>query len=225
MKKTKIISFVLLIMSVLMVSIGIKLEENSLNVSSGLSYNEININNIAAVDSFLAKDGELKYRVDNSSITAIDMETAPASVIVPERIEVFDGLTIEELALKLDNNLGTDILAGKGYFIAVNCLELGVNPYVATAIILHETGCGNKCSNLARYCNNVGGQKGSPGCNNGSYKRFDTLDEGILGFINNLYKNYYSLGLDTVEKIAPKYAEGNTWASKINYFVNKIQNS
>ena len=46
-----------------------------------------------------------------------------------------------------------------------------------------------------------------------------------MGLINNLYKNYYSVGLDTVEKIAPKYAEGNTWAGKINYFVNKIKNS
>ena len=153
------------------------------------------------------------------------MEAAPASVIVPPRIEVFDGLTIEELAAKLDRNLGTDILAGQGYFIATKCIELGIDPYVATAIMLHETGCGSRCSNLARSCYNVGGQKGAPGCNGGSYKRFNSLEEGITGFVNNLYKNYYSQGLDTVEKIAPRYAEGSSWPAKINSFVEKIRNS
>ena len=167
----------------------------------------------------------LQYRVDNSSITESVMETAPASVLVPPRIEVFDGLTMEELAAKLDKNLGNDIMGGKGYFIASNCIEKGVNPYIATAIILHETGCGTKCSNLARYCYNVSGQKGRPGCNGGSFKKFDSLDEGIMGLINNLYKNYYSQGLDTVEKIAPRYAEGSSWPAKINSFVEKIRNS
>ena len=91
--------------------------------------------------------------------------------------------------------------------------------------MLHETGCGSRCSNLARSCYNVGGQKGAPGCNGGSYKRFNSLEEGITGFVNNLYKNYYSQGLDTVEKIAPRYAEGSSWPTKINSFVEKIRNS
>ena len=47
----------------------------------------------------------------------------------------------------------------------------------------------------------------------------------ITGFVNNLYKNYYSQGLDTVEKIAPRYAEGSSWPAKINSFVEKIRNS
>ena len=41
-------------------------------------------------------------------------------------------------------------------------------------------------------------------------------------FSNNLSKNYFAQGRTTVETIAPKYCEGNTWAGKINYFVNKI---
>ena len=40
--------------------------------------------------------------------------------------------------------------------------------YVAVAIMLHETGCKSNCSSLVRNCNNVGGQKGSPGCNGGA---------------------------------------------------------
>lgn len=225
MKKAKIVSCLLIIISVLMVSIGIKFQEKVDSENNDfLSFNEVNTNNITASDSTLSKTMN-EYRIDDSSITAIDMETAPASVLIPPRIEVFDGLTIEELTAKLDKNLGTDILAGKGYFIAVTCLERGIDPYVATAIMLHETGCGSKCSNLARACFNVGGQKGSPGCNGGRFKRFNTLEEGIVGFADNLYKNYYSVGLDTVEKIAPRYAEGNSWAGKISFFVNRIKNS
>ena len=227
MKKTKIISVVLLIISVLMFSMGIKLQEKAYEINDDLSYsyNEVNINNITASENALVNNSESDLREDNSSITAIEMEAAPASVIVPPRIEVFDGLTIEELAAKLDRNLGTDKLAGQGYFIATKCIELGIDPYVATAIMLHETGCGSRCSNLARSCYNVGGPKGAPGCNGGSYKRFNSLEEGITGFVNNLYKNYYSQGLDTVEKIAPRYAEGSSWPAKINSFVEKIRNS
>ena len=226
MRKTKIISYLLIIVAVLMVSVGLRLQEKvSIKSNDDLTFYEVNTNNITASENVLSKNDMLQYRVDNSSITESVMETAPASVLVPPRIEVFDGLTMEELAAKLDKNLGNDIMGGKGYFIASNCIEKGVNPYIATAISLHETGCGTKCSNLARYCYNVSGQKGRPGCNGGSFKKFDSLDEGIMGLINNLYKNYYSVGLDTVEKIAPKYAEGNTWAGKINYFVNKIKNS
>lgn len=226
MRKTKIISYLLIIVAVLMVSVGLRLQEKvSIKSNDDLTFYEVNTNNITASENVLSKNDMLQYRVDNSSITESVMETAPASVLVPPRIEVFEGLTMEELAAKLDKNLGNDIMGGKGYFIASNCIEKGVNPYIATAIILHETGCGTKCSNLARYCYNVSGQKGRPGCNGGGFKKFDSLDEGIMGLINNLYKNYYSVGLDTVEKIAPKYAEGNTWAGKINYFVNKIKNS
>ena len=226
MRKTKIISYLLIIVAVLMVSVGLRLQEKvSIKSNDDLTFYEVNTNNITASENVLSKNDMLQYRVDNSSITESVMETAPASVLVPPRIEVFDGLTMEELAAKLDKNLGNDIMGGKGYFIASNCIEKEVNPYIATAIILHETGCGTKCSNLARYCYNVSGQKGRPGCNGGSFKKFDSLDEGIMGLINNLYKNYYSVGLDTVEKIAPKYAEGNTWAGKINYFVNKLKNS
>ena len=224
MRKTKIISYLLIIVAVLMVSVGLRLQEKvSIKSNDDLTFYEVNTNNITASENVLSKNDMLQYRVDNSSITESVLETAPASVLVPPRIEVFDGLTMEELAAKLDKNLGNDIMGGKGYFIASNCIEKGVNPYIATAIILHETGCGTKCSNLARYCYNVSGQKGRPGCNGGSFKKFDSLDEGIMGLINNLYKNYYSKGYNTVEKIGPRYAESNTWISKINSYVSLLK--
>lgn len=158
-------------------------------------------------------------------IIAIDMEVAPASVIIPPRIEVYEGMTIDELAEKLNRNLGSGYIAGKGYLIASQCIEKGVDPYVAVAIMLHETGCSYNCSSLVRTCNNVGGQKGSPGCNGGSYKAYATLDDGIIGFINNLQKNYYSQGLTTIDSIAPKYAASSAWPAKIKSYVEQIRAS
>ena len=55
---------------------------------------------------------------------------------------------------------------------------------------MHETGCTWGCSKLVKECNNVGGQKGTPSCNGGSYKAYNTLDEGIIGFLDNIYYNY-----------------------------------
>ena len=34
---------------------------------------------------------------------------------------------------------------------------------------------------------------------------FNSLEEGIEKHLNNLEKNYYNLGLDTLEEIQPKY--------------------
>ena len=154
-----------------------------------------------------------------SAVEQEEREVAPSKLL---RVEVYDGLTMEELAARLNRNLGNAALAGKGDLIASYCLSKGVDPYVATAIMIHETGRGT--STMVRTCNNVAGQKGSPSCM-GSYKGYDTIDDGIRGAIDNLYRNYYRVGLDTVEKIGPKYAEGSEWPSKINGYISRIKNS
>lgn len=224
LKNSKIISSMLGIIGICLISIGITLyyDMDKVNLSS-FSYSQIDTKSMATSSNVLINnEGNI---VNNADVEAVVMEIAPASVVIPPRVEVYDGLTMEELIDKLNRNLGNDYIAGKGELIATQCLEKGVDPYVAVAIILHETGCGSSCSNLARYCNNVGGQKGSPSCNGGSYKYYATLDEGIIGFIDNLSRNYYSMGLITVESIGSKYAASNTWPFKINWFINQIRNN
>lgn len=135
---------------------------------------------------------------------------------------VYDGLTLDELGSKLERSLNST-LSGQGYFFAQKSIELGIDPYLALAITLHETGCKWNCSTLVRECYNVGGMKGSPGCNGGSYKKFNSLSEGINSYLNNLYYNYYSLGLTTPEEIGPKYAASTTWASQVNSYINEIK--
>ena len=135
---------------------------------------------------------------------------------------VYDGLTMDELAEKLDRYLADD-LKGKGYLYASYSLEIGIDPYLAVAISMHETGCRWGCSTLVKQCNNVGGQVASPRCNGGIYKAYDTLDEGIIGFLNNIKYNYYDYGLTTPEEMNPKYAADPNWASVVNKHINQIK--
>lgn len=136
---------------------------------------------------------------------------------------VYDGFTREELINKINKSLNSTI-SNKGDLIVDYSLEFDVDPYLATAIILHETGCKWECSNLVKNCNNVGGQKGSPSCNGGAYRSYETLEEGVKGCIRNLSNNYIKKGLVTPEQIGPKYAASKTWASKINYYIEEIKN-
>ena len=225
MKRGKLISSVLATLGIVMISIGLVIQKEDITTLQKqkaivTKNSEIELKNMATSANTIINEEEEE---NTQELIAIDMEIAPASVIVPPRIEVYEGMTIDELAAKLNRNLGNGYIAGKGYLIASQCIEKGVDPYVAVAIMLHETGCKHNCSSLVRTCNNVGGQKGAPGCNGGSYKAYATLDEGIIGFINNLYKNYYSKGLNTIEQIAPKYAASKAWPGKIRSYVEQIR--
>lgn len=135
---------------------------------------------------------------------------------------VYDGLTMDQLAEKLDRSLKNE-LHGYGRLYAEYSLEKGVDPYIAVAISLHETGCNGTCSTLMKECNNVGGQKGSPTCGNYGYRGFATLEDGIKGYIDNLSNNYFGMGLNTPELMAKKYAASTTWAEKVNYYINTIK--
>lgn len=170
---------------------------------------------------------EKKFEANNAMIKTTELNTqeqkklkkAEEERIAREKRIVYDGLTLKQLGEKLDRSLNST-LSGKGELIASYALDKGVDPYLATAIILHETGCEWGCSKLVRNCNNVGGQKGS-GC--GSYAKFSSLDTGIKKFIDNLAKNYYAYGLNTPEKMAKKYAASTTWSSKVNKYIQKIK--
>lgn len=152
-------------------------------------------------------------RVENADISKIALEI--------EREEVYDGLTIEELSSKLNKYLkNKGVLANQGNLIATQSLKLGVDPYVAVAIMMHETGCNWQCSRLVRNENNVGGMRGR----SGRWQSFDSIEDGINGFLSNLSRNYYKKGLDTPEKMANKYAGGSTsWAGKIRNYMAVIE--
>lgn len=152
----------------------------------------------------------------NSNVSLVNFKAVSA-----KKSTLYDGMTLEELASKLDRSLKNE-LSGKGYLYASYSLEKGVDPYLAVAISLEETGCNWNCSKLVKTCNNVGGMKGS-GC--GSYGAFPTLDDGIKAFIDNIYRNYVAYGLTTADTMNPKYAENPAWSTNVNAYITKIKNS
>lgn len=159
------------------------------------------------------------YEEEVIDITQEEEEINIANEVIEPEI-VYDNLTMEELTDKLNRSLNSD-LSGYGNFIATYSLEKGIDPYLATAIILHETGCTWNCSSLVKNCHNVGGMKGS-GC--GDYGYFNSLEEGITRFIDNIYNNYYAYGLTNASLMANKYAEDPSWATKVNSYIEKITN-
>lgn len=134
---------------------------------------------------------------------------------------VYDNLTMDELTIKLDKTLKNE-LSGKGYLYASYSLEKGVDPYLAVAISMEETGCSWNCSNLVKTCNNVGGMKGN-GC--GSYGYYNTIDDGIRAFIDNIERNYVAYGLTTADEMNPKYAENPMWSFNVNSYIDRIKNN
>ncbi len=169
----------------------------------------------------------IEYKRLDNELLAINEEKEEKKE-VPKKEEpkiVYDGMTMDELGAKLNRNLKST-LKGYGKIFAEYSIKYDVDPYIALAIVLHETGCNSgKCSTLTSKCNNIGGMKGSPTCGLGAYKRFNTLDEGIKAFYKNLSKNYFKKGLTTPEKIGKKYAESETWPQKIRYYVQIIRKS
>lgn len=165
-------------------------------------------------------DRPIKYEAKKEIVEDLK-DIAPVAKI-EEPIIVYDGMTLEELAEKLDKML-TSTLDGTGIIYAKKSLEYGVDPYLAVAISMHETGCKWGCSRLVRECYNVGGMKGSPGCNGGSYIAFSDLEQGIDRFVRNIANTYYAYGLDTPEKMNPKYAADPAWSEKVNKYINEIK--
>ena len=163
---------------------------------------------------------EVKYEA-KMEITEELKEMAPLAT-ADEPVVVYDGMTLEQLAEKLDKIL-TSTLDGTGIIYAKKSIEYGVDPYLAVAISMHETGCKWGCSKLLKNCNNVGGMVGKPSCNGGKYIAFGSLEEGIDRFVRNIANNYYAYGLTTAEEMNPRYAADPAWSEKVNKYINEIK--
>ncbi len=198
---------------------------NKTNLVSSISNNRLlsseNANEILAINDAANEQKESKTtKTTKKKTTTTKKTTSSSSTKV-----VYDGMTLEQLAKKLDKNLKST-LKGYGMVFAKSSIKYGVDPYLAVAIVLHETGCNSgTCSSLVRNCNNVGGMKGKNTCGGSSYAKFSSLNTGIDAFFKNLSNNYYKKGLKTPESIGKKYAESSTWATKIRYYMKKIKNS
>lgn len=153
-------------------------------------------------------------------ISSIPYEIAPD--FIDDGSIIYDGMTLSELTDKLNKSLGS-YLTNTGYFFAKFSKDNGIDPYLSVAIVLHETGCKWNCSTLTKQCNNIGGLKGGTSCNGGSYRKYETLEEGIEGYLNVIYNTYYLNGMDTPEKMASTYAASSSWAQKVRTYMEEIK--
>lgn len=187
---------------------------------------EVNTDTFATgVTEVVVVSNPFSEEIEEETLTDLEVEEQIDEIDSEEVVEetrevVYDNMTIEEIANQLDKSFNDD-LSGKGYLYASYCLEKGVDPYLAAAISLEETGCTWGCSYLVKACNNVGGMKGS-GC--GAYGHFATLDDGIRAFIDNISNNYVAYGLTTADLMNPKYAENPNWSVNVNAYIERIKN-
>ncbi len=177
----------------------------------------ISLSTMLIKDKQNEKNDELLANIEITSETI----TTTTETTTTKKI-VWDNLTEEELTIKLNKNLYST-LSNTGLHFAKYTSETGLDPYLAISIVNLETGCKWGCSYLARTCNNIGGIKGSPSCNGSSYRRYDTLEEGIKSYLDLIYYNYYSIGLDDPYKMNSKYAESSTWAEKVNNYYQEVK--
>ena len=186
--------------------------------------NESSTNKTMLSDNLLVSTEKDITSIEKNTTEEKKEEKIEEQPVVQTEPVVYDGLTRQQLIDKINKNLNSTI-AGKGETFVDLALQYGMDPYLSVAIVLHETGCSWDCSDLVKYCYNVGGQKGEPSCGGGSYMAYSSLDEGINGFMSNLYYNYYSQGLTTPELMNSKYAASTAWAGSINNYIEKIKAS
>ena len=161
------------------------------------------------------------YDKEKMLAIAEDIERVKKEKEERDKKESNKNLEINEIAAKIDKEFNNE-LKNKGYLYASYSISKGVDPYLAAAISLEETGCKWNCSSLVKNCHNVGGMKGS-GC--GEYGYFNDLDSGIKAFIDNIYNNYVLYGLTTADTMNSKYAENPLWARNVNNYINKIKSN
>ena len=169
--------------------------------------------------NYLKKDAVQSIKTAALSFEKVEIKP------VPIRKEVYEHKTIEELTSMINKSLNSTI-SNKGSLIANYSLENGVDPVLATAIILEETGCKWNCSYLVKVCNNVGGITGGAKCSGmGNYGKFSSLDEGIKYFIRYLKQYYYNYGLNTPEKMWRKYCGSHctNWSRDVNNYIKEIK--
>ena len=126
------------------------------------------------------------YRDENKLEVEIPYQSENTSNL-PEKTYVDNTCTYDEVSCKIKNA----------------AIEHEIDWRIAIAISMHETG--KYTSYAFKSLNNVGGMMYWDGTKS-ALKSFNSLDEGIEAFVKNLKNNYYDLGLDTIEKIQPKYA-------------------
>lgn len=120
------------------------------------------------------------------------------------------GVTAEQL-----NKVLKGKLAGTGEIFLKYANMYKINPAIAAAIAMHESG---GTSRLAKEQNNFFGMR-----NKNGWMKFSSVDEGIRRGISNISRNYVNKGKNSLQKMVKDYAEGGKdWIPQTSAFYKQI---
>ena len=182
-------------------------------------------------------EAKVKYELNKDKKIKLDKEhfEEQKEIKVSEETKETEILEVEDVN-KVEEVVDKCMMDYTSCKIKEVAIREGINDWkIPVAIARHE--CGYKdnqyLSNAFKNKNNVGGMMYYDTTTKSSYlMSFDTIDSGVEAFVSNLKRNYFNLGLDTIEKIQPKYAPLNVendpyglnefWIIGVRAFYNDI---
>lgn len=144
--------------------------------------------------------------VENVSRETEQVEQEPTQEDIAENTEPIEIWIPEEPEDNIVELTPLEQIAAGGSMeekIKIACNIYGADYDITLAIGRYETGWWKSYACTVK--NNPGGMS-----RNEVPIYYDTIDEGINAWVQNLANNYFAIGLDTPEKIAEKYCPNNS---------------
>jgi len=141
-----------------------------------------------------------------------------------EEIVEYNGESFEKIGKKIEKYLVKTKLEGYGEYIAKYSVSKSVNPYLIGAMIIVNSNCSVQCNAIVEKCNNVGDLTGtSGGCFGGTYRKYNSLEDGIKDLVDYTLDNFYANDLKTPSAIYYKYGKNSAWSYKVTRYMEKIK--
>ena len=177
----------------------IKLEDDAIKDSDSFSISKV-------YDTKIERECPTDKLVENVSRETEQVEQEPTQEDIAENTEPIEIWIPEEPEDNIVELTPLEQIAAGGSMeekIRIACDIYGADYNITLAIGRYETGW------LSSYACTV---KNNPGgmSRNEVPIYYDTIDEGIDAWVQNLANNYFAIGLDTPEKIAEKYCPNNS---------------
>lgn len=160
----------------------------------------------------------------NNNVIELQKELDSATKLINQKEQEAELLykELDDLA-KVNNKLQKELNLNNSTpreILKIACKEYKVNYILAVSIARVETG--NFTSELFLKYNNLGGLS-----NDYEWYKYNTLIEGINEYVSMLKLEYIDKGLDTPEKMQPKYCpgkDGEHWVSLVRKIMEEERN-
>lgn len=177
----------------------IKLEDDAIKDSDSFSISKV-------YDTKIERECPTDKLVENVSRETEQVEQEPTQEDIAENTEPIEIWIPEEPEDNIVELTPLEQIAAGGSMeekIKIACNIYGADYDITLAIGRYETGWWKSYACTVK--NNPGGMS-----RNEVPIYYDTIDEGIDAWVQNLANNYFAMGLDTPEKIAEKYCPNNS---------------